>query len=235
MPYNPKKKTAYMRIKDKKARQQYKKYNQINVSRQLYSRNGSGVSDSQLMKMKAVCSSIAFTGTGASPEVIKFRLNGCHAYSSVVSPSQPLYWDEMVALYGQYICYGCKVRSQFIYTGDATSSTLVGMAGLKSEWSGPSEKLILENRATKKALISTQRPTVTMTEYYPINKLVGISKDKLAINASYTALTTTNPPYLAFVNNFAIKQSGSNASAKLICELVFYVKFSDRKNIGLST
>lgn len=236
MPYNTNRKHHSNRIKDKKARQQYKKYNKSAITRTVYNRPyGTGVSDSQLIKMKAVQTTIGFVGTGASPEVISFRINAPYEYSLSVSPSQPLYWNEMQELYNEYICYGCKIRSQFVYTGDSTSVTQVLINSSRDLYSGTlSEQLLYENRSTKKYILSQQKPTVTITDYYPINKILGISKDRVNANGSLSSSTGGNPTIVGHANNIAIKQSGTDAAVKLICELVFYVKFYNRKNVPAS-
>lgn len=169
------------------------------------------------------------TLSSAQSAFVQYRLNAPFDPAVTTSAVQPLGYDQYSALYRRYQVTGCKVSVTF---QKFTTAIDIGFVHLISKEdsvsynaSATTSLLAWPNVVTRKidGPIANQKSVTRISRYYRI--LSVLSKPQTA--SLTTALTTTIPTSIAFLNVGASSNDGTVEAAeiKYMLKMVFYTKF----------
>lgn len=172
--------------------------------------------------------------TATTKQHFVMRLNSMYDPVHAVGGGQPMGFDQLSALYNKFIVYGCKVRLRASQYGSVPS--VIAMAPQKSSIYGASTIDELQERPYAKTAILTAERPVTLTAYYAISALEGISKsDILGDDGDFGHSASTDPirgQHLVIANNPVDLVSGTTVYYDL--EMLFYAKAYENKALSRS-
>lgn len=168
-----------------------------------------------------------------------WRLNSLYDPDFSFGGHQPYGFDTMTSIYDRYIVYGVKMNLTFY---DASQDGLiVGALINDSEGSetiqGKTSQYIGEQpMCVLRTLSSAGSQKTTISQYFSIAKLDGISKTTISANITeYGAAVTANPNLIPYVRTaIADSRDGSAGTCVVMMKLTFYAKFFNRKILSQS-
>ena len=190
-----------------------------------------GINNSVMMKHKFVWSTEQADITTV-PFTHFFRLNSMYDPDYSFIGHQPYYYDQMASLYDRYTVFGCKVVLR------AATDKKNGIIGFKAQpdvTGIASAVQALERPMVKYAIINSGGPSTTLSSYYRMSSLFGVSRKTIADEQNYSALNTANPTNTYFVQVFAqAADSLTPLDVSITLELTYYARWNNRVRVAQS-
>lgn len=157
---------------------------------------------------------------------------GAHTFnmSSIFDPNttgtghQPLYTDQLAAIYKRYRILGVAYKVTF-FNHDTASNYLVGVMATTDTGFYPSALPAVQLGEKRGAIIknySSETGKLVLKGYVPIAKLFGVSKSTILQENDYSAPFTSNPTKYAYLIVYAADASAASGSIKAQVELNYY-------------
>ena len=183
-----------------------------------------GMPSSVLMKMKYT--DIFNPSTTTTPHTNVWRLNSLYDPDLTGAGHQYHYFDQMAVLYNRYRVYGINVKISCV---GGNNSFLLGMKPQPDTTVITAINQPTERPEAVYRLMSGAARSQVFSKYFPINQLLGISKQSLMDEDNYAANPTTNPSSNYYLQVFGQNPDGSTlGSCNYIIELTAYVKWDQR-------
>lgn len=150
---------------------------------------------------------------------------------------QPLGYDQLTSLYNRYTVMGCKAQFTVMSTNSAVTGSDVQFSLVASNDSGGfvSYDLVSETPYNKTRYIgNASTGPKTISAYYSTAKIIGVSKQKVTNDDTFSALYNTSPSQIYYIHFFISDLTADNLVATLKCKLIYYVKFWDRLKLTAS-
>lgn len=160
-----------------------------------------------------------------------FRLNSLYDPDYTSTGEQPYYFDQYSAMFARYRVYGVKVNilsSCSANTTDLFHPTLIltSYCDVAPSWSTALDAESAK-RSVRKILIPGQT-SASISRYYDLRSIAGVSKLEYNSVEVFQALTTTNPSRPIFLSVTLANQSGTvSITWAFNLQLTFYCKFFD--------
>lgn len=175
---------------------------------------------------------VASTSTAGARGINVFSANGCFDPYITGGGHQPMYWDNYVNIYDQYVVLGSKIVVTYCpYT--ASFAQLVGIVGDDdSTITTNIEALLEQNNGVSSVLGPPGTPLVTLTQTYEPLRDFGVdAKDDGASSTSTGADPTESWCYGVWS---AAIDGSSTGSCYIKVEIEYTVKFSELKTPTIS-
>lgn len=170
----------------------------------------------------------------AATNFVEYRLNSLHDPEVAIGGNQPYYFDQYAALYAKYLVYGCKIQVN-VTCNSANSNVLfpsIVMVAYGGDTS-PGWTSNLNMQDAKGALWRRPIPGQNgfyMTKYYNNAAVIGVPKNKYAVDDLFSSSVTTDPFTVSRVQlNVQNYDLGATVVVQFHVRLTYYCKFYDRK------
>lgn len=178
---------------------------------------------------------IVATNTGASGllGVYSFVANGLYDPNFSGTGHQPMYFDQMGALYDHYCVIGSKITVKVSKTDSSSNiPTVVGIFVNDDSTVTPTIFGLLENSVGGHRIIQGGKPTTTLTANWSAKKYFG--KSALA-NNELQGTTSANPTELSYYTiYFDSSQSATQTSILLDVQIEYITVWKELKDIATS-
>lgn len=141
-----------------------------------------------------------------------YRLNSMYDPDAAVGGGQPLFFDQLMALYRQYRVVTCYATVRFTNptTTDLVCGVRVSSPGLSLNTAGMTENHLREQRMTwVKTISSTGSRTVEFKLKLDLHTIFGISKATLLAETDYKGYFNSNPVTMAVIDPFVIRRNAA--------------------------
>lgn len=169
---------------------------------------------------------------GGLSNIIEYNLNNITDPDQTFTGHQPLYRDQMAALYNKYIVTG--VRCKFTYSNPSVDGSYV-LVSMNQTTTAQGQTLPrLEEMPFVKVgyLNNTGSQVTVMNEFIPIHKVLGITKrqymDQLAVYGSSTASGSPATLVHCQFGSGNVNTTAAASNIDVIVEFEFNVQFFDR-------
>ena len=171
------------------------------------------------------------TDAGGALTSVTYSGNSAYDPQTALGGHQPMGYDQLSALYEEYIVYGCSYKIKVIGYSDTgvltvtktDDATQVGT----SDWVNMIEQPYTQQRYLQ---IGAVKPTI-IKGYMGVKKLRGQSK----YDDYQTTLTGASPSNQVFLNlNYQTFDKASTSSIDCVVTLKFYCKFKGRVQLASS-
>lgn len=207
------------------------------IANVLNRRNIYGFPDSTITRVRYV-DNLTLTSTSNALAKTVFRMNSLYDPDYTNTGHQPLYYDQLSALYGKYTVLGSKIKVYASYTAATAGSgsvgpVLVGIVG-DDDASASSTLTTLQETSTSvyRQLIRQDgggKEYLTLT-YSPMKNL-GLPADDDTVGASVSTNPTSAYYAVVYVQDLGLSTA---SSVMLTCEIEYTVKFSRLKDVTQS-
>lgn len=182
--------------------------------------------------------------TGQPAGNYQFRLNSLFDpnYTNVGAghPNiQPMYYDQVTAVYQKYVVWGAKVTVWFgAGSANIPVEVLIRPTLDPSEPSGSLGASFVDEESrpmSKKTIMNDSRGTM-LKAYYDIGKVIGVSKQTILKDDLYQAVYNTNPTNVVYLNIMMHNMTDATTSnnVPLNVRIDYYCKFFNPKPVGYS-
>lgn len=149
---------------------------------------------------------------------------------------QPLGFDELAGFFQEYQVYSVKLKVRFVSSADTpvmigflTTNTATNVYSTTDEIQAAPG---MSNRIQTKSSVNSKATTIT--RYVSIHNGLGITKNSYD-DVSYLAEVTASPSELLYGQVVIAALDGSTTiTGQLLVSMVFYCKFTKRKQLSLS-
>lgn len=177
------------------------------------------------------------TGAAGALSTINFRANGLYDPDQTGFGHQPMYFDQIMALYNHYICIGSKITIKWAQTPDSVGSrppVTVGVFLNDDTVVTPSFFGILENPTIRNRLMTQNAGNaVTTTCKFSAKKVFGGS---ILADADLQGTVTVNPAEESIYTLFVDSSSSLTACTVAYQVQIDYITiFRELKDIPIST
>lgn len=166
-----------------------------------------------------------------------FRLNSVYDPDFTGAGHQPLYYDQLTAIYNKYVVISANVRVDFSPLTDDTESTTTGpyTVGLtmnnSNSWASSGATLSEQNGSVVTMVGRDKGTSVrTLTMNFNTRRDMGMGIDDDEVQAFNNA----NPSRTQFVYAWAADQNNTSGSVKINTVITYRVKFFDANNVNTS-
>lgn len=175
---------------------------------------------------------IGITCTSGTPATYSWRGNSVYDPDFTSTGHQPLYYDQLTAIYNRYRVDGCKLKFTACTDGDTPMAVVVvpndSGEGFATIGSACERKFSVERTVTK------EFPQLMKT-YAASNKIMGMTKDKYRDDDLNSAQYDANPTNIWYWNLITQTVNGSSTGTlRITLCLTYYVSFFEPKQIGQS-
>jgi hypothetical protein len=151
---------------------------------------------------------------------------------------QPVGFDQLMALYEDYVVYGVKYRVQFI-NPDASNDVICGVSSTDTINTNADARVYIENGQTEWALMTKQVGGKNFAEfsgYADLSKIHGFDYKQYINSQAFMGQATANPQDRAFLHCWAAAANGSSDPGDQIIyvELQYYAILRGGKLNALS-
>lgn len=183
------------------------------------------------------CETVNLTSSLDAPAVYSWRPDGLYDPNYTGTGHQPLYFDQLMALYFEYGVLSCKATSTF--TWDAATTPLPGGSVIIGcdldenatlNFSGR-DSMVEENRMKYKTL-TPEKNYAQVVKYYTPKSFFGIAD--MEDNDSVWGGIVANPTKDVYLNTFMINQDSVATTVSCRVLLEFRVKFRHLNDVGQS-
>ncbi len=170
------------------------------------------------------------------PILWTFALNSIYDPDVTFTGHQPMYRDQLAAIYSKYIVKKAHVEINMIPNG-TTNAPIAGCV-----WASPtlalggtsSDMRDAAERGQSGLHISSAVKPWSYRRMFPINQVLGLPLNQYLVRSSYTDVGS-NPSQLAVLQVWAsAMDSSSNVGVSLSISIRMVVEFSDLKDVGTS-
>lgn len=174
---------------------------------------------------------ITTTSTTGAVQAQQFRVNSLFDPDLTNVGHQPYVFDQLSAIYSDYVVYGCKIDMRISCTG---ATKVVARPTVSS--TVPTNITLEQERPFSKSVIFTgSGPTKRISMYVDVAKQWGVSKKQVATDDLFAGTVSTNPTNITYLNVSVIAaDQGSTVNAYIDYNLTYYCKFFKRKSISQS-
>lgn len=186
-----------------------------------------GFPDEFMCKLQYITNG-TFAGGVSSPASQVFYANNLFDPDVTSTGHQPLYYDQLTAVYGKYLVLGCAFNLEF--TNGASSGAYISAAFNEVDTSSRSVESIGEMRYSYKGVIGPVggMSNKNMRGYLSMAKLHG--QKRIDSDSSQYALVSGGPSDQAFFFFRCQSVDGTNANLNWRCTMTYYCKFKDLQN-----
>lgn len=199
----------------------------------------------KICKMRFAAVIPDFTNATSNPAgLYQMRLNSLFDpnYTSTTGghPNiQPMYYDQVTAVYQKYVVFGAKVN---VWFGAGSANIPVEVLIRPTLDPGTPTGLLgssfvdEESRPMSKKRIMNDSKGTHIKAYYDIGKVLGVSKNTILTDDLYQALSTGNPTNVVYLNIMMHNMTDATTSnnVPLNIRIDYYVKFFNPKPVGYS-
>jgi len=162
---------------------------------------------------------VQFTAS-ISPAAQVYRANSLFDPDLTGSGSQPEYFDQIAAVYGQYCVQGCRIKAELFNTG--TTSNAVVLLYSDANIATQSVENMTEHRYAKHAVVSAKAGMDNVTLILPpiLNSTIQGERSLNTDPSNYTGVGTnpTDPTYAIFRTSAMDNATNSNIYANFYIE-----------------
>lgn len=184
----------------------------------------SGIPQAIQMKMLYGENLSVNTSSVAASKVI--RMNGLFDPEQSAVGHQPYYRDQIAVLYERYTVHGFKIE----LTGTCTTGSM--FFGFKTQADTTvlsTASLGIERPDCKYALVVAGGQPRTISHYYPINRVFGVSKSKIMDEDNFSAEKGSDPVEQHYLQTFAQHADDSSTCIGVLTHKVtYYCRWYDR-------
>lgn len=169
-----------------------------------------------------------------SPAYYRFQTS-LYDPDSTGTGHQPLWHDQLAAMYSKYRVHGIKYR--FVIKNTSESNMIISGCVRHTSLSSVDGdyRVLRERRGTQKFHLGSfiSMPTV-VRGYMAANKPWGLSKKEFMADEDFDANIGANPTKLTYLDIYAWTMSTSNVTLNVIADLTFYCSFDKRAQPSVS-
>lgn len=171
-------------------------------------------------------------GTQDIAQIFHFNLAGMFDPEVTAAPAlQPYGFDQLKSYYSHYQVLGAKVTVSFTLASGNNMVVGLGMHRDTTTTTYSNRDTFMNLPSCRYKLVTTQRPTATVTRFYSKKKVYGHTKDE-----DLTAAPTANPTegfYAnAYLNNLA--PGGAQGVVDMVVTITYIGLWTERASIGAS-
>lgn len=171
-----------------------------------------------------------FAMASGAPVTHGIRLNGPYDPLVAVGGDQPAGYDWYTNLYTFYVCYGARVKISTYTIPSNQAEVLLACAPLKTPGLYGGVALdAAQGDGAMSTLVTINGGGRTMSKYYDIAKLFGVSKQALLTDDLYQGLVTGLPGYQVYLDMVAQPYSATTTNMSIVVEVVYYCQFRGKK------
>ncbi len=170
---------------------------------------------------------------GVSYGQYTFRGNSLFDPDYTSTGHQPLYFDQLSAVYGRYRVISCLIKLKVISVGSvATQMVIIPVSEVTTF---TSQSLALEHPRAKVLPIVGVSGYQTASSSYNMStrKILGLTQTQLQ-DIDYSAATSANPLQLWYYIVYAYEPGGGNVHTAFTVTLDYVCEFFDRDNVSSS-
>lgn len=209
----------------------YKKKFTKKQAKRRFLRLDAPVPKTKLVKLR-YCETLQLDAGGTDVAVEhRFRANSVYDPDRTAVGHQPMYFDQLAAIYESYEVLGAKIKVAFSPT--ASTACLVGVIrDNDTSTTYNNRTALMENPSSRYKVISPESKTLTMSCNWSARKTFGPNYNR----DDNEALVTTNPVNESDFVIWAINQHATEDPSGINCMVTidYIVKFSERKEIAQS-
>lgn len=189
-----------------------------------------GTPSSSFQKLKYVQLIQASIGA-SSYNANSFRLNSLFDPDATGTGGQPYYYDQLAGLYYKYRVFGCKISVKLSASASTTNlyHPHVVIAPFVSSAGWSSEQSVLTSPGAVYKIIIPGQNVVTLSKYFSIAKLMGISRKQVADDDEFAADYNANPAKVATATVRVVNNDGGTAvTVGYEIQIVYYCMMYQR-------
>jgi len=191
-----------------------------------------GVGFPKMLKMThKYIETINVLSTSGTPAVARYRANGMYDPYQTGGGHQPLYFDQMVALYNHYTVIGSKITAKFVPTSSTSVPQHVGINLNDDTTSIANFVDVAEQTQSRiKAIAYTPEKPATLSCKYSAKKMYGGS---VLANADLRCTGTSDPSEQAyFVLYTAPLDGAATVGAYIVVTVEYIVVWREIKDVA---
>jgi len=189
--------------------------------------NGIGIPRCLFCKL-SFSARLSLSSSTVTPAHHQFRLNSTWDPDVTTTGVQPYGRDQISAMYLRYIVNGATVKVWFSNAGTNGPTQCTIRASV--DGTPPSDIEAEADRINGKQIIVSPGESKVLTAYYPIHKIIGMSKAGYSGDPGCSAAYNGNPSKICFLNVMTQNLTGST-DTHVIVKIVYHCKYFDQGDV----
>lgn len=171
------------------------------------------------------------TGAAGLTNSVYYSCNGMYDPNVTGTGHQPYYFDQLGALYDQYVVIGAKIKLKFSKTPLNTDHPTICGVLINDDASGNADiNTLMENSNVRWGMLSTGNPVLTLTKNWSAKKNFGGS---ILGNNALAGTTGSNPNevqnFQVFINS---EQGAVQTGIAVAIEITYIAVWTELKDIS---
>lgn len=189
--------------------------------------NGIGIPRCLFCKL-SFSARLTLSSNTVTPAYHQFRLNSTWDPDLTTTGVQPYGRDQIAAMYLRYIVNGATVKVYFSNSGTNGPTQCTIRATV--DGTIPTDIEAEADRINGKQIIVSPGESRVLTAYYPIHKLIGLSKAGYGGDPGCSAAYNSNPAKICFLNVMTQNLTGSTDTF-VVVKIIYHCKFFDQGDV----
>lgn len=194
-------------------------------------RTPSGFPQALVMKLKYCSDNLSLTSASAAFDWHTMNMNSVFDPDSSGTGHQPLFSDQLRAIYARYRVSGCKVS----VSGVATARAVMSYGGRTALHTQPTQVENASEQPQYTCRTVNEQVPIHFKKYYNLQRIAGTTKSEFQ-DDQYSALLSANPARLIQfdVGVASADGGGTTGACNIYIELTFYCRVYELLDVAQS-